>query len=37
MQSDWNSFMWDVVLESFNMAIRGEGSILNKKYEDFKF
>ena len=28
MQSDWNSFGEDVVLDSINMAYRGEDSIL---------
>ena len=33
MQSDENSFWGDVVLESFSMAYRDEGSILDQKYE----
>ena len=33
MQSDGNSFGGDVVLESFSMANRDEGSILDQKYE----
>ena len=32
MQSDWNSFQGDVVLDNFNKASRDEGSILDQKY-----
>ena len=32
-QSDGNSFWGDVVLDSFNMVKRHEGSILDQKYE----
>ena len=33
MQSDGNSFCWDVVLESANMAYRDEDSTSNQVYE----
>ena len=33
MQSDGNSFIGDVVLDSFNMSNRDEDSILDQKYE----
>ena len=34
MQSDENSFCGDVVLNSFNMAYRDTGSILDQKYKN---
>ena len=47
MQSNWNSFGGDVVLDSFNIAYRHEDSVLEQKhekkisrnryYKDFKF
>ena len=47
MQSDWNSFVGDVVFDSFNMAYRYEDSILDQYtkrkifldlyYKDLKF
>ena len=33
MQSDGNSFSWDVVLDSFNMVYSDEDSILEQTYE----
>ena len=33
IQSDGNSFWGDLVLKSFMMAYRDEGSILDQKYE----
>ena len=33
MQSDGNSFYLDFILDSFNMSVRDEGSVLDQKYE----
>ena len=37
MQSDWNSFCGDVVLNSFNMAYRDEDRISYQNYEKLIF
>ena len=37
IQSDGNSFLGDVILDSFNMAYGDEGSILDQKYENQRF
>ena len=34
MQSDGNSFKGDVVLDSFNMECRDEGSFLDQQYTE---
>ena len=33
MQSDGNSFCWDIVLNSFNKASRDEDNILDQVYK----
>ena len=33
MQSDWNNFCGDVVLDNFNKTSRDEGNILDQIYE----
>ena len=37
MQSDGSSFWGDVVLDSFNMEYRDEGSFLDQQYENKNF
>ena len=36
IQSDWNHFGGDVVLDSVNIASRGEESILDQMHVDLK-
>ena len=37
MQSDWNSFFGDGVLDSFNMSYRDEDIILDQKSRGLEF
>ena len=37
MQSDWNSFSGDIVLESVNIASMDEDIVLNQIFEKFIF